>query len=122
MLVRVEKADHAALVKETKAAARAFKQAGAQAKKNAATRARAAAVAAVTTSSPDLGRFHPMAATVRFSQRLSGDHLVLDLREDECGFDDVAYLGRADGDVPEGAPAFLQEGEAAFALVAQAAE
>jgi hypothetical protein len=47
---------------------------------------------------------------------------VLDLREDECGFHDVAYLGRADGDVLEGAPAFLQEGEAAFALVAEAAE
>jgi hypothetical protein len=44
------------------------------------------------------------------------------LRENECGFHDVAYLGRADGDVLEGAPAFLQEGEPAFTLVAQAAQ
>jgi len=47
---------------------------------------------------------------------------VLDLCEDERGFGDVAYLGRADSDVLKGAPAFLQEGEPAFALVAQAAQ
>ena len=59
---------------------------------------------------------------MRFSQRLSADHLVLDLREDECCHCDGADRGRVGGDVPEGAPAFLQEGEAAFSLVAQAAE
>src|SRR5947209_13587445 len=69
-----------------------------------------------------LKRTKALGRTLRFSQRLSGDHLVLDLRENECGFHDVAYLGRADGDVLEGAPAFLQKGEAAFALVAEAAE
>src|SRR5438876_5821410 len=60
--------------------------------------------------------------SLRFSQRLSADLLVLDLCEDERGFGDVAYLGRADSDVLKGAPAFLQEGEPAFALVAQAAQ
>ena len=33
---------------------------------------------------------------LRFSQRLSVDHLVLKLHEDECGFDDVADRGRTD--------------------------
>ncbi|HEX4787704.1 MAG TPA: hypothetical protein VH372_04535 [Actinospica sp.] len=37
-------------------------------------------------------------STVRFSQRLSADHLVLGLREDEGGFGDVADRGRADHD------------------------
>jgi len=46
---------------------------------------------------------------------------VPDLREDERGFHDAAYPGRADGDVPA-APAFLEEDEAAFALAAEAAK
>ena len=29
---------------------------------------------------------------MRFSQRVSGDHFVLELREDERGLDDVAYV------------------------------
>ena len=40
-----------------------------------------------------------------FSQRLSADHLVLELHEDEDGFGDVADRGRADADVLDGAPA-----------------
>jgi hypothetical protein len=54
--------------------------------------------------------------------RLSGDHLVLDLGKDECGFHDVADAAGIDGDVLEGPSALLQQGEAAFALVAQAAQ
>jgi hypothetical protein len=34
----------------------------------------------------------------------SADHLVLELREDEHGFDDVADGRRADADVLDGAP------------------
>jgi len=45
--------------------------------------------------------------TMRFSQRLSVDQLVLDLYEDECGHCDRADRGRVGGDVPEGPPAFL---------------
>ncbi|HYA52475.1 MAG TPA: FtsK/SpoIIIE domain-containing protein, partial [Streptosporangiaceae bacterium] len=59
---------------------------------------------------------------MRFSQRLSGDHLVLELHEDEDGFGDVADRGRADADVLHGAPALLHQREAAFALVAQGSE
>jgi len=59
---------------------------------------------------------------LRFSQRLSADHLVLDLCEDECGHCDGADRGRVGGDVAEGAPTFLEKGEATFSLVAQAAE
>jgi hypothetical protein len=50
--------------------------------------------------------------SLTFSQRLSDDHLVLELREDECGFRDDADAGGADGDVLEGVPALFQEGEA----------
>ena len=42
---------------------------------------------------------------MRFSQRLSADHLVLELREDKRGFGDVADRGRAQADVLDGAPA-----------------
>src|SRR5205814_4800374 len=59
---------------------------------------------------------------MRFSQRLSDDHLVLELHEDEDGFGDVADRGRANADVLHGAPALLHQGEAAFALVAQGSE
>lgn len=52
----------------------------------------------------------------------STDHLVLDLCEDECCFHDVSDTAGIDGDVLEGVPAFLEEGEAAFSLVAQAAQ
>ena len=37
-----------------------------------------------------------LTAPLRFSQQLSADHLVLELREDERGLDDVADRGRAD--------------------------
>jgi hypothetical protein len=57
--------------------------------------------------------------TLRFSQQLSGDHLVLELREDECGFDDVADRGRTDRYALQDAPPLGHQREAAFALVAQ---
>src|SRR5712691_657606 len=41
---------------------------------------------------------------LRFSQQLSADHLVLELREDEDRFDDVADRGRAEADVLDRAP------------------
>ncbi len=41
---------------------------------------------------------------MRFSQQLSADHLVLELREDERGLDDVADRGRADRDALQDAP------------------
>jgi hypothetical protein len=56
---------------------------------------------------------------MRFSQRLSADHLVLELCEDEHGFADVADRGRADADVLDGAPSLGHQREAASALVAQ---
>ena len=56
---------------------------------------------------------------VRFSQQLSADHLVFELREDECGFDDVADRSRAEADVLDGAPPLGHQGEAAFSLVAK---
>ena len=57
--------------------------------------------------------------TVRFSQRVSADHLVLELHEDERGFYDVADRGRADRDSLQGAPPLGHQREAAFSLVAQ---
>ena len=59
---------------------------------------------------------------LRFSQQLSCDHLVLELHEDEHGFDDVADRGRADRNVLNGAPALGHQREAAFALVAHGAQ
>jgi hypothetical protein len=59
---------------------------------------------------------------MRFSQRLSADDLVLDLREDECGFRDVADAAGIEADVLERVPSLLEQREAAFSLVAQAAE
>jgi len=47
---------------------------------------------------------------------------VLELREDEHGFRDVADRGRADHDMLQGAPPLGHQGEAAFALVAQGAQ
>jgi hypothetical protein len=40
---------------------------------------------------------------------------VLELREDECGFGDVADRGRAERDVLDGAPPLGHQREAAFA-------
>jgi hypothetical protein len=40
----------------------------------------------------------------------------------ECGFDDVADLAGAGGDVAQGAPMAGEQGEAAFAQASQAAE
>ena len=59
---------------------------------------------------------------MRFSQRLSADHLVLELREDKRGPGDVADRGRAQADVLDGAPALGHQREAAFALVAQGSQ
>jgi hypothetical protein len=42
--------------------------------------------------------------------------------EDDCGFDDVADLAGAGGDVVETAPAAGEHGESAFAQAAQAAQ
>ncbi len=56
---------------------------------------------------------------MRFSQQLLADHLVLELREDERGLDDVADRGRADRDALQDAPPLRHQREAAFSLVAQ---
>ena len=56
--------------------------------------------------------------SLRFSQRLLGDHAVFEMDEDECGFGDVADSAGAEGDVLEGAPALGEQGEAAFAEAA----
>src|SRR5262249_12386435 len=53
------------------------------------------------------------------SQRLSRDHLVLELSEDERSADDVADPAGADHDPLQGAPALGEQGKAAFALAAQ---
>ena len=63
-----------------------------------------------------------LGVTMRFSQRLSADHLVLELHEDEDGFCDVADRCRAEHDVLQGAPPLGHQREAAFALVAQGAQ
>jgi len=65
---------------------------------------------------------HPAFGRWIEAQRLSADHLVLKLREEECGLGDIAYLGGIDGDVLNGLPSLGHEREAAFALVAEAAE
>jgi hypothetical protein len=44
---------------------------------------------------------------------------VLELREDEHGFDDIADGRRADADVLDSAPPLGHQREAAFSLVAQ---
>src|ERR1700748_2245336 len=41
--------------------------------------------------------------------------------EDECGAGDVADFAGAGGDVPEGAPALVEQGEPAFAQAAKRA-
>jgi hypothetical protein len=51
-------------------------------------------------------------------QRLSFDHLVLELDEDERGFGDVADPARAGGDM-QGGPALGEQREAAFTEAAQ---
>ena len=56
---------------------------------------------------------------MKFSQRLSVDRLVLELRQDERGFDDVADRGGAEADALDGPPPLGHQREAAFALVAQ---
>src|SRR5690348_6704137 len=62
------------------------------------------------------------AQIMRFSQRLSADHLVLELHQDKRGFGDVAYRARADHDMLQDAPPLGHQREAAFALVAQGAQ
>ena len=47
---------------------------------------------------------------------------MLELREDECGFDDVADGRRADADVLDGAPPLGHQREAAFSLVAHGSQ
>ena len=47
---------------------------------------------------------------------------MLELREDECGFRDVADGGRAEADALDGAPPLRHQGEAAFSLVAQGSQ
>ena len=47
---------------------------------------------------------------------------MLELREDERGFGDVADRGRAEADVLDRAPPLGHQGEAAFALVAQGSQ
>jgi len=59
---------------------------------------------------------------LRFSHRLSGDHAVLEMDEDECGLGDVAYLAGTHRDVLEGSPAFAKKREASFAEAAQRTE
>jgi hypothetical protein len=59
---------------------------------------------------------------LRFSQQLSADRLVLELREGEGGFCDVADRGWAEHDVLQGALPLGHQCEAAFALVAQGSQ
>jgi hypothetical protein len=59
---------------------------------------------------------------VKFSQRLSADHLVLELHKDKRGFGDVADRARTDHDVLQDAPPLGHQREATFALVAQGAQ
>lgn len=47
---------------------------------------------------------------------------MFEVGENECGFDDVADFAGAGGDVPEGALALDEQGEAAFAQAAQGAQ
>lgn len=56
---------------------------------------------------------------MKFSQRLSFDHLVLELDEDEGGVGDVADQARADGDILQGGSALGEQREDAFAEAAQ---
>jgi hypothetical protein len=44
--------------------------------------------------------------------RLSVDSAVSEMGEYECGFDDVADLAGAGGEVPQGTPASDEDGEA----------
>jgi hypothetical protein len=46
---------------------------------------------------------------LRFSQRLSFDHLVLELDEAEGGFGDAADPARAGGDILQGGPALGED-------------
>ena len=55
-------------------------------------------------------------------QRLSADHLVLELHEDERGSGDVADRGRAEADLLDGAPPLGHQREAALSLVAQGSQ
>jgi hypothetical protein len=52
--------------------------------------------------------------TLRFSQRLSRDHLVLELDEDKHGLSDDADRAGAGGGVLESPPALGEQREAAF--------
>jgi hypothetical protein len=56
---------------------------------------------------------------LRFSQRLSVDHFVLELDEDERSFGDVADLAGTERDPLQGPPPLGHQREAAFALVTQ---
>ena len=70
----------------------------------------------------DMPQTYWLDLSLRFSQQLSADHLVLELREDERGLDDVADRGRADRDALQDAPPLRLQREAAFSLVAQGAQ
>jgi hypothetical protein len=59
---------------------------------------------------------------VGFSQRLSRDHLVLELDENEGGLVDVADFSGADRDVLEGPPALGHQGEAPLAQASKRAQ
>jgi len=50
---------------------------------------------------------------------LSGQASVFEMGEYQCGFDDVADLAWAGGDVPQGAPASGEHGEPALAQAPQ---
>ena len=58
------------------------------------------------------GRRSRCPMSMRFSQRLSRDHLVPELDEDEAGLGDVAHLARAEHDALEGATSLGHQGEA----------
>jgi hypothetical protein len=49
------------------------------------------------------------------SQRLSRDHAVLEVDENQSRLCDLPYFARADGDVLNGRPPLAQEGEPALA-------
>ena len=56
---------------------------------------------------------------MRFSQRQSRDHAVLEMYEDECGLRDTADPAGAQADMLEGAPALSEECEPALPEAAQ---
>jgi hypothetical protein len=69
---------------------------------------------------PDTGQMPPRQLPTL--QRLSADHFVLELDQDEGGSGDVADRGRAEHNVLQGALPLGHQREAAFALVAQGSQ